>query len=133
MKPMSMIRSGVMAAAVFSAAMTVPTTAMAIDSWDWIFVGQGHGVEIHHARIPNSDTVRPMYTNTNGYAVEVRFEETIVWCGGRAAGQGEPRRMYANRVVIDAYSRASRPGWNTRCDRNLPYYVEFNNMTVERR
>ena len=126
-------RNGIAVAALFGIAMAIPHTAAAIDDWNWGYVGQQDGVQIHHARIPNSNTVRPMYTNTNNYAVEVRFEDTVVWCGGNRAGQGERKRMYASRAVIDANGRASRPGWNTRCDRNLPYTVEFTGMTVERR
>ena len=102
---------------------------------DWKYMGETEGVEIYQTRTTGlgGGTIRILFENTNDYPVRIKVSGVNIWCGGTTAGSGEHQETYISNFKLNAGKRYASPSWNHYGCPKKPYYLEIQEVSVERR
>lgn len=101
------------------------------DLLDWQPIGRAGGVEAWSAQTTNG-TVRILFRNTNEFPVSVQVARTLVWCGSREKGGGDPVETELGAFRLGPAQSRSSSGWNAICSKP-EYFVEFRGIRIEAR
>ena len=115
------------AARLVPAAVLAAGAALADPAWQPI--GSAAGVEAYSART-DAGVVRIGFRNARDEPVRIAIAETLIWCGGSAAGRGRSVDTSITPFVLDAGATRWSPEWSRLCTADR-YYVEFRSLTIE--